>query len=126
MIPLADSSPKTGFIQTMREGFAEGAFCITFIILTYLLNNVTLFILQEEQSMHTFAVTVKGQVVIPSDLRRRHHIGKGTKVCFLEKGQDIILRPVTPDAIDAMRGSLKTHGKALKALREEKKKEKNK
>ena len=32
--------------------------------------------------MHTFAVTLKGQVVIPSDIRRRHHIEKGTKVCF--------------------------------------------
>ena len=71
--------------------------------------------------MHAFAVTLKGQVVIPSDIRRRHHIEKGTKVCFLEKGPDIILRPVTGSAIDAMRGSLKTRGNALKALRQEKK-----
>ena len=71
--------------------------------------------------MQTFAVTVKGQVVIPSDIRRRHHIEKGTKVCFLEKGRDIILRPVTQDAIDAMRGFLKTRGKALKMLLQEKK-----
>ena len=71
--------------------------------------------------MNTFAVTVKGQVVIPSDIRRRHHIKKGTKVCFLENGLDIILRPVTRQTIEAMRGSLKTHGKALKALMDEKK-----
>ena len=71
--------------------------------------------------MQTFAVTVKGQVVIPSDIRQRHHIRKGTKVCFLEKGPDIILRPVTNDAIDAMKGSLKTHGKVLSGLLREKK-----
>ena len=71
--------------------------------------------------MHTFAVTVKGQVVIPSDIRQRHHIKKGTKICFLENGQDIILRPVTRQTIEAMRGSLKTHGDTLKALMEEKK-----
>ena len=71
--------------------------------------------------MHSFAVTVKGQVVIPSDIRHRHHIQKGTKICFLEKGPDIILRPVTEGAIDAMRGSLRTHGKTLKALIQEKK-----
>ena len=71
--------------------------------------------------MNTFSVTVKGQVVIPSDIRQRHHIKKGTKVCFLERGEDIILRPVTKQAIQAMRGSLKTGGDLLKALLREKK-----
>ncbi len=71
--------------------------------------------------MHTFAVTTKGQVVIPSDIRQRHHIGKGTKVCFLEKKGEIILRPITDETIEAMKGSLKSHGGTLKALMQEKK-----
>jgi len=68
-------------------------------------------------------VTTKGQVVIPSKIRKRHKIKKGTRICFLEHGQDIIIRPVTDVYIDALKGSLKTNGKALKALLEEKKKE---
>jgi len=64
--------------------------------------------------MHTFAVTVKGQVVIPAEIRQRHHITKGTRICFLEKGNDIILRPINRATIDALRGSLKTGGEAMK------------
>ncbi len=68
-------------------------------------------------------VTVKGQVVIPSKIRHRHRIRKGTKVCFLEQGNDIIIRPVTDEYIDSLKGLLKTKGKALQALLEEKKRE---
>lgn len=68
-------------------------------------------------------VTTKGQIVIPSKIRRRHKIKKGTRICFLEQDDDIILRPVTDDYINRLRGSLNTKGKALKTLREEKKKE---
>ena len=71
--------------------------------------------------MQTFTVTVKGQVVIPSEIRQRHHISKGTKICFLESGPDIILRPINKETISAMRGSLKTKGNLLKALMREKK-----
>ncbi len=68
-------------------------------------------------------VTTKGQLVIPSRIRRRHNIRKGTRICFLEEGEDIILRPVTDEYIDALKGMLKTAGKAIKALSAEKKKE---
>ena len=73
--------------------------------------------------MDTSMVTVKGQIVIPSKIRHRHRIKRGTRVCFIEQGEDIIIRPVTDDYIDGLRGSLKTNGKALKALLEEKKQE---
>ena len=73
--------------------------------------------------METSMVTVKGQVVIPSKIRHRHRIRKGTKVCFLEQGNDIIIRPVTDEYIDSLKGLLKTKGKALQALLEEKKRE---
>ena len=71
--------------------------------------------------MRKFTVTTKGRVVIPAEIRKRHEIKKGTKICFSENGPDIILRPVTRRTIEAMRGSLKTHGNLLKALMEEKK-----
>ncbi|MCX6354419.1 MAG: AbrB/MazE/SpoVT family DNA-binding domain-containing protein [Candidatus Aureabacteria bacterium] len=73
--------------------------------------------------METSMVTTKGQIVIPSKIRHRHKIKKGTKVCFLENGNDIILRPVTDDYIEELKGSLKTGGRALKALLDEKRRE---
>ena len=73
--------------------------------------------------MQTAVVTTKGQIVIPSKLRSRHGIKKGTRVCFIESGQDIILRPVTDEYIDSLRGSLPTKGGALRILLEEKRRE---
>ena len=73
--------------------------------------------------METSMVTVKGQVVIPSKIRHRHKIRKGTRVCFLEQGEDIVIRPVTDEYIDGLQGLLKTQGKTLKALLNEKKRE---
>lgn len=73
--------------------------------------------------METAMVTTKGQIVIPSKIRHRHGITKGTRVCFLEQGTDIVLRPVTDAYIDEIKGSLGTKGKALRTLLEEKKRE---
>ncbi len=72
--------------------------------------------------METAIVTTKGEIVIPFRIRRRHGLRKGTQVCFIEQGDDIVLRPVTDEYIDGIRGSMDTHGKVLKALLAEKKK----
>jgi AbrB family looped-hinge helix DNA binding protein len=74
--------------------------------------------------MYATAVTLKGQIVIPSEIRLRHSIKKGTKISFIEQGEDIILRPLTDDYIDRLRGSIKTKGKALKSLLEERRRDK--
>ncbi|MBI3300229.1 MAG: AbrB/MazE/SpoVT family DNA-binding domain-containing protein [Elusimicrobia bacterium] len=74
--------------------------------------------------METGVVTIKGQVVIPSKIRHRHQIKKGTKVCFIERGDEIILKPVTDEYIDKLRGSLGTKGAVLRSLIEEKGREK--
>ncbi|MCX5726848.1 MAG: AbrB/MazE/SpoVT family DNA-binding domain-containing protein [Candidatus Saganbacteria bacterium] len=73
--------------------------------------------------METSMVTTKGQIVIPSKIRQRHKIKKGTRICFIETGKDIVIRPITDDYIEGLKGSLRTAGKALKTLLEEKKKE---
>lgn len=73
--------------------------------------------------METATVTTKGQIVIPSRLRKRYRIKKGTRVCFIEQGMDIVLRPITDDYIDHLKGSLGTRGRTIKALLEEKKRE---
>ncbi len=59
-------------------------------------------------------VTSKGQVVIPSKLRRHLEIKKGTRICFVERDGDLILRPITDQYIEQHAGILKTQGKLLK------------
>ena len=68
-------------------------------------------------------VTTKGQLVIPARLRRRHGIKKGTRICLIEHGEEIVLKPMTAEYFDKVAGILGTKGKVLKSFMEEKKKE---
>jgi AbrB family looped-hinge helix DNA binding protein len=68
-------------------------------------------------------VTTKGQLVIPSKLRRKFGIKPGTRVNFFEESDGIKIIPVTAEVITSNKGFLGTRGKLLKALMEEKKKE---
>ncbi|MBS1842694.1 MAG: AbrB/MazE/SpoVT family DNA-binding domain-containing protein [Acidobacteria bacterium] len=68
-------------------------------------------------------VTTKGQLVIPSKLRRKYSIRKGTKVAFLEEGERLVLQPLTPEYLRSLRGSLAEGPSALKDLLEERKRE---
>ena len=68
--------------------------------------------------METGIVTIKGQVVIPSKIRRRLGIKKGTKVCFIERNDDVVIRPLTKDYFEKMAGFLKPGGKLAKSLLE--------
>lgn len=73
--------------------------------------------------MDKAVVTVKGQVVIPSKLRRRFGIKKGTQVSVYEREGEIVIKPITDDYIRSMAGMTGTKGKLLKALKEDKAKE---
>lgn len=68
-------------------------------------------------------VTTKGQLVIPSKLRRKYSIRKGTKVAFVEDGNRLILQPITKEFISSLRGCLKKDSSALKILLDERKRE---
>jgi len=68
-------------------------------------------------------VTTKGQLVIPSKLRRKFGIQKGTQVAFMEEDHRLILQPLTPEFIRSLRGSLKGEPSALKFLLEDRKRE---
>ncbi len=69
-------------------------------------------------------VTVKGQIVIPSRIRRLFGIKEGTRmhVDIDEQAQKIILTPVTREYIQALRGKYKGK-RLLGALTAEKKRE---
>jgi AbrB family looped-hinge helix DNA binding protein len=73
--------------------------------------------------MDKAVVTVKGQIVIPSRLRRKFGISKGTQVYVFERDGEIIIRPVTDEYIQSLAGITGTKGKLLRALLEEKAKE---
>jgi AbrB family looped-hinge helix DNA binding protein len=68
-------------------------------------------------------VTTKGQLVIPSKLRRKYSIREGTQVAFLEEENRLILQPLTPEFLRGLRGSLKGEPSALKHLLEDRKRD---
>lgn len=68
-------------------------------------------------------VTTKGQLVIPSKLRRKYSITSGTQVAFLEQENRLVLQPLTPEFIRSLRGSLSGEPSALKVLLEERKRD---
>jgi AbrB family looped-hinge helix DNA binding protein len=63
-------------------------------------------------------VTTKGQLVIPSRLRRKYGIRKGTRVAMIEEETRIILQPLTREYIRSLRGSLKGEPSMLEFLKE--------
>jgi AbrB family looped-hinge helix DNA binding protein len=67
--------------------------------------------------METYA-TVKGQIVIPAELRRKYRIKAGTKINVIDTGEAILLKPVTEESLKQLQGRLK--GKCvLKSLLEQ-------
>ncbi|MEK6564627.1 MAG: AbrB/MazE/SpoVT family DNA-binding domain-containing protein [Candidatus Omnitrophota bacterium] len=74
--------------------------------------------------MTTAIVTSKGQIVIPSKIRRRLNIKRGTKLYIEEKGDELILKTVTPAYFEKIAGVLLTKGKLSKALIQEREKDK--
>ena len=68
-------------------------------------------------------VTTKGQLVIPSKLRRKYAIHKGTQVAFLEEENRLVLQPLTAEFVRSLRGSLKGEPSALKSLLEDRERE---
>ena len=73
----------------------------------------------------TTTVSSKGQIVIPSALRRKYGLVKGTRVELVEDSRAGCLRiePITPAYIRRLRGLLP--GKVgLKALRRDRRREK--
>jgi AbrB family looped-hinge helix DNA binding protein len=71
--------------------------------------------------METTATT-KGQIVIPAEIRRKLGIKEGTRIRveLNEEAGQIILKPITREAISRLRGKYRGAG-ILKALKEDRK-----
>jgi len=51
--------------------------------------------------------TIRGQVIIPAQLRKKFNIKKGTRVAIMEgEGRVILIKPLLDDPIEASRGML--------------------
>jgi AbrB family looped-hinge helix DNA binding protein len=74
--------------------------------------------------MESAYVTTKGQLVIPARIRRKLGIKPGTKVCFVERGGEIIFQPVTKEYIRSVCGMLKSHTSVTQELLTDRKKDK--
>ncbi len=74
--------------------------------------------------MISAVVTTKGRIVIPFQIRRKFKIKRGTRFSIEEKGGRIILQPLTEDSFEKMVGILNIKGKGVRALLEERAKEK--
>ena len=74
--------------------------------------------------METAYVTTKGQLVVPAKLRRKLGIKPGTKVCFVERGNEILFQPVTKEYIRSLCGMLKSETSVTEELLRERAKDK--
>ena len=74
--------------------------------------------------MDSAYVTTKGQLVIPARIRRKLGIKPGTKVCFVERGGEILFQPVTREYIRSVCGMLKNTTSVTQELLTDRKKEK--
>jgi AbrB family looped-hinge helix DNA binding protein len=77
----------------------------------------------EEMKAKTSTVTQKGQIVIPSKLRRKLGIRQGTQIAFIEEGERLVLQPLTAEYVKNLRGVLKGGHSPLKILFEERKRD---
>ena len=73
--------------------------------------------------MNVVKATVKGQILIPASLRRRYRIERGTPLRVYGGKNRIILEPVDRDSVEEGRGMLKTKGRVLRSLIEDRKRE---
>ncbi len=68
------------------------------------------------ETVQTAYVTSKGQLVVPATLRKKYGIKPGTKICFIERGGEIVFRPITPAYIRGVCGMFKTDESMTEAL----------
>lgn len=73
--------------------------------------------------METARVTSKGQLVVPSRLRRKYGIKPGTKIRFIERDSEIVFQPVTREYIRSLCGMLKSDVSVTQELLKERERE---
>ena len=78
-----------------------------------------------EVALYTLKVSPKGWVFIPKELRDKHEISPGSEVQVVELGNVLVLIPVPPDPVAALRGMLKDGPSLTADLLEERARERS-
>lgn len=73
--------------------------------------------------METSTTTSKGQIVIPRKLRAKYGIKPGTKVGFVEKDGELIIKALTKKHFESLAGWLQDSPDLIAELLKEKKTE---
>ena len=74
--------------------------------------------------METSITTNKGQIVVPKKLRNKYGIKKGTKVAFIDKNGELVLRVMDKEYFKNFVGITKGPGSVIDELMKEKEIEK--
>ena len=61
--------------------------------------------------MATTIVSSKGQIIIPSKIRNKYNIKKGTRLYIEERNEELVLKVVNNEYMEKISGILKTGGK---------------
>ena len=72
---------------------------------------------------NTSTLSQKGQILVPSWLRKKLGLKAGMKVILSQKGKDLVVHPVTPDYFSQFAGMWGKDSKALDILMSERKKD---
>ncbi len=72
---------------------------------------------------HATKISIKGQIVIPGSLRKKHHLEPGTQVEVYEYGNVICIAPCMAAPIDFAYGMLPAAPSLAEDLRREKSEE---
>ena len=94
---------------------------MSYRLTTYIMTIGSVF--QHGGVLDSVYVTRRGRIVIPAWLRRKLCIKPGTKVCFIERGSDILFQPVTKEYVRSVCGMLKNTTSATAELLIERKKD---
>jgi AbrB family looped-hinge helix DNA binding protein len=73
--------------------------------------------------METAITSLKGQILVPRKLRAKYGLKPGTKVAFIEKDGELIIRALNKAFFESFAGILKGDGDLIDELMKEKKRE---
>ncbi|MEO5673642.1 MAG: AbrB/MazE/SpoVT family DNA-binding domain-containing protein [Chitinophagales bacterium] len=74
--------------------------------------------------METSVMTSKGQIPVPVKLRRKMNMKPGSRIAFIEKGNELTIRALDKEYFDSLAGWLPETGDPLSELIKEKQAEK--
>lgn len=70
--------------------------------------------------MKTYSISKNGQITLPVKIRKKLNLKAGTKILFIERDSNILIKPINKYYFYSLIGITNTNGKSLKSLMKEK------